>query len=284
MEDNTKNNSQNAPYDLLRLIKVYLEDVMPNDPSFRNYLLNRLGDQLTWYDGKSAKIKQHWVRRRVATIVLSALIPFAVGYIGAEGNSDELNTSLKVFVGTAGVAIAIMEALNSLFKSQELYIDYRVTAEQLKQEFSFFVGKAGDYSGDLSLDAPKLVGKLENIMAAQNSKWMEVVRRNEEATNSEAIQRKLTEERQKQGLNPPSAQPPMSAQPASVDNIAPVAAASPLGAAADTSQAPTAPPPVFDASGVITPPPPASNSTSTSPALPAEGASDGSDDVVEEES
>lgn len=283
MEDNAKNTSQDNSYDLLRLIKVYLEDVMPEDPSFRNYLLNRLGDQLTWYDGKSAKIKQHWVKRRVATIVLSALIPFAVGYIGAEGNSDELNTSLKVFVGTAGVAIAIMEALNSLFKSQELYIDYRVTAEQLKQEFSFFVGKAGDYSGDLTLDAPKLVGKLENIMAAQNSKWMEVVRRNEEATNSEAIQRKLTEERQKHGLNPPSAQPPMSAQPSSMDSVAPLATASPLGAAADTSQVPTPPPPAFDASGVISPPPP-SNSAPASPELPTEGVSDGSDDVVEEES
>lgn len=209
MEDNSKNNSTPASYDLLLAIKTYLADANPPDPAFRNYLINRLGDQLSWYDSKSARIKKNWVKRRIATIVLSALIPFAVGYIGAEGNTEQFNTLLKVFVGASGVLIAIMEALNSLFKSQELYIDYRATAEQLKQEFSFFLGKAGDYSGDLNLDAPKLVSKLENIMAAQNNKWMEVVMRNEEATQSDVIQRTVEEKtRMTQGVSRNAATPP----------------------------------------------------------------------------
>ncbi|HMX40844.1 MAG TPA: DUF4231 domain-containing protein [Saprospiraceae bacterium] len=208
MENNSKNGSQPSAYDPLLAIKTYLADANPPDPAFRNYLMNRLGDQLIWYDGKSTRIKNNWVKRRIATIVLSALIPFAVGYIGAEGNTEQFNTLLKVFVGAAGVLIAIMEALNSLFKSQELYIDYRATAEQLKQEFSFFLGKAGDYAGDPGLDAPKLVAKLENIMASQNSKWMEVVMRNEEAAQSDAIQRKVEEKtRVVQGSSRSTVQP-----------------------------------------------------------------------------
>jgi len=185
--------ANNSAYDPLAAIKIYLEDEKPSDPSFRNYLINRLGDQLIWYDSKSTKIKKYWVRRRIFTIVLSALIPFAVGYIDAQNNPAYLNTALKVFVGASGVAIAILEALNSLFKSQELYIDYRGTAEQLKQEFSFFLGRTGDYKGNPEEDYPKLVAKLEGIMAAQNNKWMDVVRRNEESAQSEEIKKKVEE-------------------------------------------------------------------------------------------
>lgn len=175
----------NEPYDPLELLKTYLND-NPSTPSFfKNFLLNRLGSQLIWYESKSSNFKKRWQRSRIAVIILSATIPFAVGYIDTFGEEKEVyDTILKFAVGLAGVIIAILEGLNSLFKSQDLYIDYRVTAEQIKQELSYFIGQAGYTATDFSL----LVTKVEAIIAKENNQWSELVRRNDDATNQAKIQ------------------------------------------------------------------------------------------------
>lgn len=175
----------NEPYDPLELLKTYLND-NPSTPSFfKNFLLNRLGSQLIWYENKSNNFKKRWQRSRIAVIILSATIPFAVGYIGTFGEGkDAYNDMLKFAVGLAGVIIAMLEGFNSLFKSQDLYIDYRVTAEQIKQELSYFIGQAGYTATDFSL----LVTKVEAIIAKENNQWSELVRRNDDATNQAKIQ------------------------------------------------------------------------------------------------
>ena len=156
----------NEPYDPLQMLKTYLLD-NPSTPSFfKNFLLNRVGDQLTWYEKRSAGYKKRWQRSRIAVIILSATIPFAVGYIGTfEQDKEAYNDLLQFAVGLAGVIIAMLEGFNSLFKSQDLYIDYRVTAEQIKQELSYFIGQAGYTATDFSL----LVTKVEAIIAKENN-------------------------------------------------------------------------------------------------------------------
>ncbi len=199
MANNTINSQSEAPatkpeYDPIQMLRDYLKDYQDAPGYVTNYLINRLGDQIIWYNNKSGYFKNKWEKYRKIVIILSASIPFLVGLIGVEISSNEATNDnialvVKILVGAAGVIIAVLEGFNSLFKSQELYIDYRVTSEQLKQEFSYFLGKGGDY---ISLDSEaafsRLVGNVEVLMANQNNRWSEVTRQKEKAEMSEEIQ------------------------------------------------------------------------------------------------
>ncbi|MCF8245696.1 MAG: DUF4231 domain-containing protein [Saprospiraceae bacterium] len=179
-------------YDPIQMLRDYLRDYKDAPGYLTNYIINRLGDQMIWYDNKSAYFKRKWEKYRKIVIILSASIPFLVGLIGLSFNGETnqyFDTAIKILVGTAGVVIAVLEGFNSLFKSQDLYIDYRVTSEQLKQEFSYFLGKGGDYIGLGNEDAfSKLVGNVEVIMANQNNRWAEVSRQKEKAEMAGEIQ------------------------------------------------------------------------------------------------
>ena len=88
---------------------------------------------------------------------------------------------------------------NALYKGQELYIEYRVTAEQLRQEFSYFLGQAGDYAGAGDTAYSKLVAKVEAIMGSQNNKWAEIARNTDRAALSEDISKAVEEHLRKYG-------------------------------------------------------------------------------------
>lgn len=227
------------PYDPLQMLKTYLLD-NPTTPSFfKNFLLNRVGSQLIWYESRSANFKKRWQLSRIVVIVLSAAIPFAVGYIDTFDKivgKEHYDDYLKFAVGFAGVIIAVLEGFNSLFKSQDLYIDYRLTAEQIKQELSYFIGQAGYTATDFSL----LVTKVEAIIAKENNQWSELVRRNEDASNSEKIQEMVKEYLEKNNIK--------------IEAPAP-----------DTEVAPPAPP-VADTPPATPPAPPADTPPATPPA------------------
>jgi hypothetical protein len=182
-------------YDPIQMLRDYLKDHRDAPGYLSNYLINRLGDQIVWYDRKSAEYKRRWEKYRRAVIVLSAAIPFLVGLIDLSFNGVPniyFNTALKIVVGLAGVLIAVLEGFNSMYKSQEFYINYRVTTAQLMQEFSYFVGQGGDYAGlEPEKAFSKLVGNAEVILANENNRWAEVSRQKEKAEMADHIQEAL---------------------------------------------------------------------------------------------
>ena len=163
----------------------------PQAPAYMsNYLVNRLGDQMIWYDRKSGFFKRLWVRNQTTIIILSALIPFLVGLIGVGGDQYPwVDIGMKLVVGAAGVAIAIMEGLNALHQSRELSVEYWTASEQLKQEFSYFLGNSGVYAGlDENASYSKLIANTEIIMAGQNNRWAEIARKDEKEGQADEIQ------------------------------------------------------------------------------------------------
>ncbi len=219
MANNTINSESTAPamrpeYDPIQMLRDFLKDYHNAPGYLSNYLINRLGDQLIWYDKKSSYFKRKWEKYRKIVIILSASIPFLVGLIGLNigatpATNDAIDLVVKILVGAAGVIIAVLEGFNSLMKSQELYIDYRVTAEQLKQEFSYFLGKGGDYAGLAGESAfSKLVGNVEVLMANQNNRWAEVTRQKEKAEMSDEIQKAMQSFMDKYKIGPVQPPPP----------------------------------------------------------------------------
>lgn len=194
------------PYDPIQMLSDYLADNRNTKPNFRNFLINRLGDQIKWYDKKSGHFKRKWEGYRRTIIILSACIPFLVGLMDQAYLPVNFNIGLKMLIGGSGVAIAVLEGLNALYKSQELYIAYRVTAERLRHEFSSFIGQVGEYASGDDAAFSALVAKIEGILASENSQWADLARKTERASMTEGVEAVVKDYLEKAGFKVPEPQ------------------------------------------------------------------------------
>lgn len=135
----------------------------------KQYSLERIDDQITWLEKKAAHNQSRFKMLRIIQLVFSASIPFMVALI-----SDGTHV-LKWVSGGFGVAITICEGLQALYKYQELWMQYRSTAEALKKEKYLFLSKAGKYEG-ASNPFPLLVVEVESILSNENLQWKEQIK------------------------------------------------------------------------------------------------------------
>jgi hypothetical protein len=121
----------------------------------------RLESQLGWYEEKSRRHKRWYQGLKVAQIVIAAGIPV----VAAAGASATV-------AGALGAVIVILEGLQQLFRFQENWIAYRVTAEALKREKYLCLARAGDYA---KADRPQamLVERVERIVTQESGAWAE---------------------------------------------------------------------------------------------------------------
>jgi hypothetical protein len=121
----------------------------------------RLDSQLGWYEEKSRHHKRWYQVLKVAQIVIAAAIPV----VAAAGASATV-------AGALGAVIVILEGLQQLFRFQENWIAYRITAEALKREKSLCLAKAGAYAGADRPDA-LLAERVERIITRESGAWAE---------------------------------------------------------------------------------------------------------------
>ncbi|MFN0299475.1 MAG: DUF4231 domain-containing protein [Burkholderiales bacterium] len=136
----------------------------------QEYIEQRVDDQIKWLSAKS-RWNQDWFKRlRLCELILAAAIPFLAAYADAD-------LYVKLAVALVGVIIAILAGMLALYRFQELWIEYRATAEALKREKMLFETKVDPYKGDDGFE--RFVMRIEGILGAENSRWAE-------ATNSAA--------------------------------------------------------------------------------------------------
>ena len=129
----------------------------------RDFLEERLEDQIRWHTRKSTWNNWWFKRLQVLSIICGALVPLVVG-IG-----DQTPVSIKIVSGGLGVVVAVSTAMMSLFRFQELWIDYRITAEALRGEKYRYETKVTPYD---SVDAFQiLVDRVETLLDRQNIRW-----------------------------------------------------------------------------------------------------------------
>lgn len=125
-----------------------------------NPTLERLEDQIAWYDRKSIE-NQHWFKRlKIAGIVTAAVIPFAAG-LGAP----------SILTGVLGVFIVVIEGLQSLNQYHHNWITYRSTCEELRHEKYLWVAKAGPYVNTDNADT-LLAERVESLISREHAKWV----------------------------------------------------------------------------------------------------------------
>lgn len=121
--------------------------------------LERVRDQIGWYDRKS-RYNQRWFKAlKICQIVTAALIPVA-----ATGSIDDW------IVGAAGASIVVLESLQQLQQYQQNWITYRATCERLKHEQFLFLAGAGPYA---SAPDPEvlLAERVEGLVSQEHAAW-----------------------------------------------------------------------------------------------------------------
>ncbi len=140
------------------------------DDETRNYLLDRVLPQMTWYSKKSAQYQKTYYRLMAATILMGALIPvFAVG--GSNG-------VVKVILALLGASVTAINAYLALHKYQELWVAYRTAREDLIHTLYSYFNQAGVFAqkkmSQKELDV-LLVEVCENALSKENGGWTTTV-------------------------------------------------------------------------------------------------------------
>jgi hypothetical protein len=126
---------------------------MTDDPT-----MERLEDQIEWYDQRSNRNQRMFKLLKVLVIVAAALIPLLVGLVPAWAT------------GALGVVIAVTEGIQQLNQYHTNWIAYRSTCEALKHEKFLYLGKAGAYAASGDPHA-LLAERIETLVSQEHAKW-----------------------------------------------------------------------------------------------------------------
>jgi hypothetical protein len=131
--------------------------------------MERLEDQLAWYEDKARHHRRWFQSLKVGQIVVAAAIP-AVAAAGASAG----------VAGALGAVVVVMEGLQQLFQFQQNWIAYRGTAEALKREKYLYRAAAGPYAGVDGRDR-LLAERVESLVSQEHAAWSEAQRTSTDA-------------------------------------------------------------------------------------------------------
>ena len=127
-------------------------------------IMERLEDQIAWYDRKSVTNQRYFRRIKTVEIAAAALIPFL-----ATSNIPRV----QWLTGGLGVLITVLEGMLHLNQYQQNWIAYRSTCESLKHEKYVYLGKASPYA--IAADAHALLAeRIESLVSQEHAKWASV--------------------------------------------------------------------------------------------------------------
>ena len=130
----------------------------------KDYIRNRVDDQITWYDKKSLDAQKNYKRIQIAEIISAAAIPVLVPYVASCG-------FISFLVAALGALIAVLEGLCRLHKFHENWIQYRTTAELLKYHKYLYQTNSAPYNTQEETTENLFVRNIEAIISSENNTW-----------------------------------------------------------------------------------------------------------------
>jgi hypothetical protein len=122
--------------------------------------MQRLEQQIAWYDGRSRTSQRDYKALKVVTLAAAAFIPFSAGF--------DLTPWLT---GSLGVVIALTEGLQQLNQYHHNWITYRSTAEYLKHEKYLYLATSGPYRDQDDANIV-LAERVESLTSQEHAKWV----------------------------------------------------------------------------------------------------------------
>jgi hypothetical protein len=123
--------------------------------------LARLDQQIAWYDRRSSRNRLLFKCLKTMIIASAAAIPVLTTAGLPHGPS---------IAAGLGVMIAVLEGVQQLNQYQANWANYRMTAEALKHEKYFYLGRAGAY---FKAENPHvlLAERVEELITQEVAKW-----------------------------------------------------------------------------------------------------------------
>ncbi len=154
--------------------------VAPAGDSF-DYLQRRIEPQRKWHAAKARWNKQRFYTMEIATLVAGASIPVV--------NLWAIHDSYWAGVLSAilGGIVVIATAVGKLCKFQENWLQYRALVETLDREVEIYLNGVADYAKVEQADRDRLlVERMENLLAANTTKYVTAQRGEKAAPRAEA--------------------------------------------------------------------------------------------------
>src|SRR5712671_5221062 len=129
-------------------------------------IMERLENQIGWYDRKSLTNQKYYKRIKMVEIVAAAIIPL----LSASAAS---HPRVMWVTGGLGVVITILEGMLHLNQYQQNWVAYRSTCESLKHEKYVYLGKASPYANVPDPHA-LLAERIESLVSQEHAKWASV--------------------------------------------------------------------------------------------------------------
>jgi len=154
-------------------LSTWIEKVQ--DPDTKQYILQRVMEQMNFYKTKSRAFKKKYNNWMTASIIISFLIP--VVSVFADGS-----LVMKVVIAFLGGSITAITAYLRLHNYLELWSIYRNNREYLLSVlYSYFTATGifrniADQAGRDAL----LIETCENCFSAENKQWRELIRMDDE--------------------------------------------------------------------------------------------------------
>ncbi len=136
--------------------------------SEEEYIKNRIDNQIDWYGRKSAINKKYYLWSNAMIIIFAALIPFIANF------EDPGMVQIKHIIAAFGVFTAIFTGISALYKFQEKWTTYRITAETIKREKLLFQTRTAPYNAGAS-SFNLFVSNAEALMNNEQTGWMQIV-------------------------------------------------------------------------------------------------------------
>ena len=124
-------------------------------------IMQRLEDQIDWYDRKSIANQRTYKQMKVVEILAAAIIPFLAAL---------RNPNIGMVTGALGVLVTVLEGMLHLNQYQQNWINYRSTCEALKHEKYTYLGKASPYANVPDAHA-LLAERVETLVSEEHAKW-----------------------------------------------------------------------------------------------------------------
>lgn len=124
--------------------------------------LQRLEDQINWYDTKSQYAQRWFKALKIVQLVVAGAIPLITVF------SPPFPEKITAVLG---LVILVIEGLQQLNQYQTNWINYRSTCESLRHEKYLFLAAAGPYS-KIEQPLALLADRIEGIISQEHAKWV----------------------------------------------------------------------------------------------------------------
>ena len=121
--------------------------------------LQRLEEQIAWYDLKSLHSQRWYVRLKATELISAAAVPLVAGY------------GLNWLAGGLGVVIVVIEGLLGLNQYYHNWITYRSTCESLRHEKYLWLSRAGPYT-EVGGSTALLAERIEGLISTEHKHWV----------------------------------------------------------------------------------------------------------------